>query len=162
MTCPQPPRRPYRPQREDLDAHPPARKLRRGAVLRDLASRPGPWGALLALVMLLAGTALLHVEPSPELEHAAVELLDAGEPDAGVVVDVHQDQAGSLRAQRIPEKPDPRWERAPCPGGYVEVRGTCWARLDNRPPCPVATYEHAGRCYVPLLKAPKLPNSISE
>lgn len=167
MACNQQPRKPYR-TREALNPPRPPPSWRRRAARRALAlvREPYRFGVVLAVLMLLFGAALTRQQPAqlPELEQlAAVEVPDAGaEPDAGVVVDVHQDDGRDLRARHIPEKPPENWARAPCPAGYVEIRGTCWARLDNRPPCPVASYEHASRCYVPLLAAPKLPTSIDD
>jgi hypothetical protein len=51
--------------------------------------------------------------------------------------------------------------RPPCPRGYLEVRGGCWARLQDQPPnCPQHAYEWQGGCYVPLvtLEAPATSN----
>jgi hypothetical protein len=172
MACPQPPRWTHRRrQREDLDAHPPppARPRRRRAALRADLVQPGRLGALLALLMLGAGAALTTLAPSTgqHPEHAAaVELPDAGEPDAGVVVDLRQDdgRGEQLGAERtIPREPERQWARPPCGPGLHEINGACWLRSEPLAVCPPGSYRHKdGRCYVPLAKAPRSPTSVEE
>jgi hypothetical protein len=62
----------------------------------------------------------------------------------------------SIRAD-MPDKPFNGQLRPPCPGSYVEVRGGCWVKLEERVPnCPERAYAWKGNCYVPLL-SPEAP-----
>jgi serine/threonine protein kinase len=51
----------------------------------------------------------------------------------------------------LPSEPFSGQLRPPCPRGYVEVRGGCWAKLEFLPPnCPQHSYEWKKGCYVPI------------
>jgi serine/threonine protein kinase len=57
--------------------------------------------------------------------------------------------------EELPAKPFNGQIRPPCPRGYVEVRGGCWIKMEDRAPdCPEHAYEWKKGCYVPLLSIP--------
>jgi len=67
------------------------------------------------------------------------------------------------RSIKMPTKPYPWQQTAPCEAGEDEIEGGCWGRMDPakiRPPCPSYAVESENRCYVPVPAKPKKPNTV--
>jgi len=128
---------------------------------RDPARAPfSPWR--LRLTSLTVG-ALMMVgswwdglrESGDPTNGGVVALGDEARPQSEVASPSHSSPRSMQEG--LPDNLFKGQRKSPCPRGYLEARGGCWAKLEDQPPnCPQYAYEWKGGCYVPLL-APGAP-----
>ncbi|MBM7116557.1 protein kinase [Archangium primigenium] len=103
-------------------------------------------GALVAGALLLV---LLVLWPRV-LAPSTGEPLLSESPRTQPTVWTDQAERGAVVGYPMPPVAYPEQMKPPCgTGGYVEVRGGCWAELRQEPPCGDFA-EHEGKCYVPV------------